>query len=65
MKSVFYERQHNVDFSILLDSIIGMNGYEVSGFGESIDNHPNRIKLAGSQWQTHNEVHANIISLPI
>jgi hypothetical protein len=24
-----------------------MNGYEVSGFGESINDHPNPIKLAG------------------
>jgi hypothetical protein len=31
----------------------------------SIDDHPNRVKLAGSQRQTHNKVHANVIPLPI
>jgi hypothetical protein len=56
---------NNVDFSILLNSILGMNRYEVSRFGESIHDHPNRIKLVGSQWQTHNEVHADVILLPI
>jgi hypothetical protein len=37
----------DVDLHILLSSIIGVDGYEVSGFGESINNHPNRVKLAG------------------
>jgi hypothetical protein len=41
-----------------------MDGYEVSRFGESIHDHPNRIKLAGGQRQTHIEVHTNVISLP-
>jgi hypothetical protein len=40
----------NVDLSILLNLVGGVNGYEVSGFGESIYDHPNQIKLAGSQW---------------
>jgi hypothetical protein len=38
-----------MDFSILLHSVLGMNGYEVSGFGESIHDHLNRIELVGSQ----------------
>jgi hypothetical protein len=42
-----------------------VDGYEVSRFGESINDHPNRIILAGSQRQSHNEIHANIISLPV
>jgi hypothetical protein len=37
----------NIDFSILLHSIFGMNRYEVSRFGESIYDYPNRIELAG------------------
>jgi hypothetical protein len=36
-----------VDFSILLNLLVGVDGYEVSGFGESVHNHPNRMKLAG------------------
>jgi hypothetical protein len=55
----------NVDLSILLNSILCVDGYKVSRFGESMNDHPNQIKLAGSQWQSHNEIHANIIPLPI
>jgi hypothetical protein len=55
----------NVDLSILLDLVVDVDGYEVGGFGESINDHQNRIKLVGSQRQTQNEVHTNIISLPI
>jgi hypothetical protein len=40
----------NVDLGILLRFVLGVHGYKVGGFGESIDNHPNRIKLVGSQW---------------
>jgi hypothetical protein len=36
----------NVDLSILLKSVLGMNGYEVSRFGKSINDHPNQVKLA-------------------
>jgi hypothetical protein len=39
----------DVDLSIPLDSVLGVDGYEVRRFGESIHNHPNRIKLMGSQ----------------
>jgi hypothetical protein len=39
----------NVDFSTLLDIVVGVHGYKVSRFGESIHNHPNRITLVGSQ----------------
>jgi hypothetical protein len=36
----------------------------VGRFGESIHDHSNHVKLAGTQWQAHNEVHANVIPLP-
>jgi hypothetical protein len=39
----------NVDLDILLNLVGGINGYEVSGFGESIYDQPNRIKLVSSQ----------------
>jgi hypothetical protein len=39
----------NVDLSILLNLVGGVNVYEVSEFGKSIYDNPNRIKLAGSQ----------------
>jgi hypothetical protein len=56
---------NNVDLSTLLNPVVSVDGYEVSGFGESIHDHPNRIKLAGSQRHTHNEIHAYVIPLPI
>jgi hypothetical protein len=37
----------DVYLSVLLNYVLGMNGYEVSRFGESINEHPNRVKLAG------------------
>jgi hypothetical protein len=37
----------NIDFSILLDVVVGVHEYEVSRFGESIHGHPNQGKLAG------------------
>jgi hypothetical protein len=54
----------DVDLSILLNSVLGVDRHEVGGFGELINDHPNRVKLAGNQCQSHNEVHANVIPLP-
>jgi hypothetical protein len=48
----------DVDFSVLLSIVVCVGGYEVGRFGESIHDHSNRVKLAGSQRQAHNEVHA-------
>jgi hypothetical protein len=39
----------NVDLGILLNLVGGVNRYEMSGFGELIYDHPNRINLVGSQ----------------
>jgi hypothetical protein len=41
---------NDVDLSILLNSVLGVNEYEVGRFGELIHDHPNRIKLVGHQW---------------
>jgi hypothetical protein len=54
----------NVYLSILLNVLAGVDGYEVSGFGESNHDHPNQIKLVGNQRQTHNEIHSYVIPLP-
>jgi hypothetical protein len=37
----------DIDLSILLSSELDVNGYEVSRSGKSINDHPNRVKLAG------------------
>jgi hypothetical protein len=54
----------NVDLSILVNSVLGGDGYVVGRFGESIYDHPNRIELAGRHWKAHYEVHAYIIIFP-
>jgi hypothetical protein len=53
-----------VDLGISLSIVVGVDRYKVGGFGESIHDHPNQAKLAGRQWQTHDEVHTYIIQLP-
>jgi hypothetical protein len=54
-----------VDLSILLSIVVGVDRYEVGGFGKLIHDHPNQVILVGRQWQTHDEVHANVIPLPL
>jgi hypothetical protein len=39
----------DVDPRILLNIVIGVNVYEVGGFGESVYDHQDRIKLVGRQ----------------
>jgi hypothetical protein len=39
----------NVDLVILQNLVGNIDGYEMSRLGESIHDHPNQIKLAGSQ----------------
>jgi hypothetical protein len=38
----------DIDLGILPSVVVGVDGYEVSGFGESIHDHPNWVKLANS-----------------
>jgi hypothetical protein len=45
----------DVDFYILLDVVAGVDRFEVSGFGESINDHPNRVKLVG-----RNKLHCGV-----
>jgi hypothetical protein len=37
----------NLYLNIVLSSVFGVDGYEVSRFGESFNDHPNLVKLAG------------------
>jgi hypothetical protein len=60
------QTQHmsDIDLGILLSIVVGVDGYDVGRFGVSIHNHSNRVKLAASQRQAHNEVHTYVIPLP-
>jgi hypothetical protein len=44
--------------------VTGMNRNEVSRLRESINNHLDGIILAGSQRQTHDEIHIDVFPLP-
>jgi hypothetical protein len=48
LSSELHETYHTsyVDPRILLNIVIGVNGYEVGRFGELIHDYPNQIKLA-------------------
>jgi hypothetical protein len=35
----------DIDLGILLSIVVGVDGYEVSGFGELINDHPNQVRL--------------------
>jgi hypothetical protein len=39
-----------VDLCIPLNFVVGVDGYKVGRFGESIHDHPNQIKLVGRHW---------------
>jgi hypothetical protein len=54
----------NIDLSILLNLVVGLDGYGLGGFGDLINDHPNQVKLASNERQSHNEVHSNVIPLP-
>jgi hypothetical protein len=50
----------NIDLSILLSFVLDVDRYEVRGFGESINDHPNRVKLVGRnklQCGVHFDIH--------
>jgi hypothetical protein len=36
----------DIDLSIFLSIVIGIDGYDVGGFGELVHDHSNRVKLA-------------------
>jgi hypothetical protein len=42
------QHMNNIDLGILLSVVVGVDGYEVGGFRESIHDHLNRVKLVGS-----------------
>jgi hypothetical protein len=49
----------NVRICISLGLVTGMNKDEVSRLRESVNNHPDGIMLAGSQRNTHDEIHTD------
>jgi hypothetical protein len=50
----------NIQFSILLSSVVGVHQNEMSRLSEPINNHPYGVKLAWRERQTHNEIYADV-----
>jgi hypothetical protein len=53
----------NIQFSILISPVVGMHWNEMSRLSEPINDHPDGIKLAGRERQTHNEIHNDVFPL--
>jgi hypothetical protein len=51
----------NIQFNVLLSPIVGVHQNEMSGLGEPINDHPDGIKLAGRERETHNEIYVDVI----
>jgi hypothetical protein len=54
----------NIQFSVLLSPVEGVHWDEMSGLGKSVDDHPNGVKLAVGERQTHNKIHTNVFLFP-
>jgi hypothetical protein len=52
--------ERHIQLMVLLSHAIGVHWNEVCRLGESIQDHPDGIKLAGGERQTHNEIHADV-----
>jgi hypothetical protein len=50
----------NIQFSVLLSSVVHVQWNEISRLGEPINDHPYGIKLVGRERQTYNEIHADV-----
>jgi hypothetical protein len=54
----------NIQFSVLLSPIVGVHRNEMSRLGEPVNNHPDGVKLAGRERQTHNEIQTGVFPCP-
>jgi hypothetical protein len=54
----------NIQLSILLNHVEGVHRNEMSRLGKSVDDYPNRVKLAAGERQAHNEIHTDVFPFP-
>jgi hypothetical protein len=50
----------NIQFSVLLSTVEGVHRIVMSRLGKSVNDHPNRVKLAVGEGQAHNEIHTDV-----
>jgi hypothetical protein len=50
----------NIQLGILFSTVEGVHWIEMSVLGKSIDDYPDRVKLAVGERQTHNEIHTDV-----
>jgi hypothetical protein len=51
----------NIQLSIFFSPVEGVHRNEVSRLDKSVNDYPNRVKLAAGERQTHNEIHTDVI----
>jgi hypothetical protein len=54
----------NIQFNILLCTVVGVHQNEVSRVSKSIHDHPDGIKIVGRERKTHNEIHVDVYLFP-
>jgi hypothetical protein len=54
----------NIQLGILFSPIEAVHQNEISRLGKSVDDYPNRVKLAAGERQTHNEIHNDVFPFP-
>jgi hypothetical protein len=54
----------NIKFSVLLGPVEGVHWNVMIRLGKSVDDHPNGVKLAIGEGQTHNEIHTDVFPFP-
>jgi hypothetical protein len=54
----------NIQLSVLLGPVVGMDRNEVSRLSEPINDHLDGIILAGRERETDNEIHAAVFPFP-
>jgi hypothetical protein len=54
----------NIQLGVLFNPVCGVHRNEMSGLCESVDDCPNRVKLAAGERQTHNEINIDVFPFP-
>src|ERR1041384_2188987 len=55
----------HIQLGQLVSSVGGPYRNEVGHFGEHVHYHPDRVVASGGLWKSYNEVHTNVIPLPL
>jgi hypothetical protein len=54
------QEARNIQLGVLFSPVAGVHWNEMSGLGKSVDDYPDRVKLAVVERQTHNKIHTDV-----